>query len=735
MFKILEQNGIENENIDGGAFNNFAAGNRDGVLGGVLSECAFAAEGNTVSIGTGVLIIHGIRVKIEATETIALSSFPNTDTRYQIVARINLENKTPSFSLDVRSPSTVIQDELYQSNNGIYEVEIGRFTHSREGRIIELTRTIDTIYGASPSGALSIGDVQAYDLDPGMPPEADVTKRMENGKELLDFSFGIPKAAGSFDPNGNYAGLGAGYLAKNVQIAASSSSIGWWKVGSIDLAVTGKASVSSSTVIRVTGLYSHITPSGEIEVNGRLQDGALNPSACPLYITSGNLDPSKFYVSFEEKVVSLYVRLDSTYSRYSFTVVQDDIEAKSNSGYFTFNPVYIGSSAPDGAVYAVRQIHASMSEKSSQNLLFNGNFKVNTLGATEYVDNDNLYHACVDGWEFGYGDCTLSVLSNGVKITKEADETNPTNFQTTDIKSMIGAAGKYTISFAVDDLNAVQQVYAFYAKDGSAVYLTVTSKNDTVNNIAIRTFTVTDEQFTAIQQCDRLQIGIQKKQDYESLTIYYAKLEEGEISTAPNSIVNNATSAQIANIAKKFSNTSAIGSTAQPVYINSEGIPTVCKDVPSKQGSYEFMNVGSANKLAVTQVGSSNQPVYFNSKGIPIACSGVATKANVNSASMVPYGGQATTLSALASGGVYNITANGFLRIAYQTTAADNYINMKQVDSEGADIWGALANGLKSYGSGYPFIYMPVAAGDHIKVDFSSSVKIIQVQLIKVKAV
>lgn len=550
MFKILEQNGIDNENIDSGAFNNFAAGNRDGVMGGVLSECSLAAEGNTVSIGTGVLIIHGIRVKIEATETIALSSFPNTDTRYQIVARINLENKTPSFSLDVRSPSTVIQDELYQSNNGIYEAEIGRFTHSREGRIIELTRTIDTIYGASPSGALSIGDVQAYDLDPGMPPEADVTKRMENGKELLDFSFGIPKAAGSFDPNGNYAGLGAGYLAKNVQIAASSSSIGWWKVGSIDLAVTGKASVSSSTVIRVTGLYSHVTPSGIIEINGRLQDGVLNPAACPLFTLSGNLDPSKFCVSFEEKTVSLYVKLESNYARYSFTIVQDDIEAKSNSDYFTFNPVYVGSSAPDGAVYAVRQIYASMSEK-----------------------------------------------------------------------------------------------------------------------------------------------------------------------------------------ADKLSNTSAIGSTAQPVYINSEGIPTVCKDVPSKQGSYEFMNVGSANKLAVTQVGSSNQPVYFNSKGIPIACSGVATKANVNSASMVPYGGQATTLSALASGGVYNITANGFLRIAYQTTAADNYINMKQVDSEGADIWGALANGQKSYGSGYPFIYMPVAKGDHIKVDFSSSVKIIQVQLIKVKTV
>ena len=108
---------------------------------------------------------------------------------------------------------------------------------------------------------------------------------------------------------------------------------------------------------------------------------------------------------------------------------------------------------------------------------------------------------------------------------------------------------------------------------------------------------------------------------------------------------------------------------------------------------------------------------------------------NAIGVSMVPYGGQATTLSALGSGGVYRISANGYLRIAYQTTAADNYITMKQVNSSGADMWGALSNGQKSYGSGYPYIYMPVAAGDHIKVEFSSSVKIIQVQLIKVKGI
>lgn len=44
-YKILEQNGIDIENIDGAAFNNFAAGGRDGIMAGVLSECALVVTG------------------------------------------------------------------------------------------------------------------------------------------------------------------------------------------------------------------------------------------------------------------------------------------------------------------------------------------------------------------------------------------------------------------------------------------------------------------------------------------------------------------------------------------------------------------------------------------------------------------------------------------------------------------------------------------------------------------
>ena len=41
-YKILEQNGVEIENIDGAVMNSVAAQGMDGVVGGVLNECHVA---------------------------------------------------------------------------------------------------------------------------------------------------------------------------------------------------------------------------------------------------------------------------------------------------------------------------------------------------------------------------------------------------------------------------------------------------------------------------------------------------------------------------------------------------------------------------------------------------------------------------------------------------------------------------------------------------------------------
>ena len=193
-YKILEQNGIDNENIDGGAFNNFSAGNRDGIIGGVLSECAVTATGNSIGISPGELIIHGIRVKLISVETLTLASAPAEPIRYQIIAQIELKaNKSIAFSLFVQEVADLIQEELYASDLGTYQVEVARFTHGTNGNIEDLSKTLDIIYGGTGGGGdFEIGNVTSNIIDATLPAEAEVNKRIEDGKTYIDFEFYFP---------------------------------------------------------------------------------------------------------------------------------------------------------------------------------------------------------------------------------------------------------------------------------------------------------------------------------------------------------------------------------------------------------------------------------------------------------------------------------------------------------------------------------------------------------------
>ena len=193
-YKILEQNGVDNENIDGGAFNNFSAGNRDGIIGGVLSECAVTATGNSIGISPGELIIHGIRVKLISVETLTLASAPAEPIRYQIIAQIELKaNKSIAFSLFVQEVADLIQEELYASDLGTYQVEVARFTHGTNGNIEDLSKTLDIIYGGTGGGGdFEIGNVTSNIIDATLPAEAEVNKRIEDGKTYIDFEFYFP---------------------------------------------------------------------------------------------------------------------------------------------------------------------------------------------------------------------------------------------------------------------------------------------------------------------------------------------------------------------------------------------------------------------------------------------------------------------------------------------------------------------------------------------------------------
>lgn len=164
---ILEQNtGVDQTNMDGGAFNNFAAGNRNGVLYGVLGECGvYAAASNVLGITTGVLLIHGIRVKITEDIMFTLSSTPSSPVRYQLIAEVQVQQDTKqvTFNMYYRLPAKLTQNDLYIDGGGTFQIEIAQFTHAANG-ITDIDRTVQTIIGpkgitfvpsVSPEGVLT----------------------------------------------------------------------------------------------------------------------------------------------------------------------------------------------------------------------------------------------------------------------------------------------------------------------------------------------------------------------------------------------------------------------------------------------------------------------------------------------------------------------------------------------------------------------------------------------------
>ena len=164
---ILEQNtGVDQTNMDGGAFNNFTAGNRNGVLYGVLGECGvYAAASNVLGVTTGVLLIHGIRVKITEDIMFTLSSTPSSPVRYQLIAEVQVQQDTKqvTFNMYYRLPATLTQNDLYIDGGGTFQIEIAQFTHTASG-ITDIDRTVQTIIGpkgitfvpsVSPEGVLT----------------------------------------------------------------------------------------------------------------------------------------------------------------------------------------------------------------------------------------------------------------------------------------------------------------------------------------------------------------------------------------------------------------------------------------------------------------------------------------------------------------------------------------------------------------------------------------------------
>ena len=159
--------------------------------------------------------------------------------------------------------------------------------------------------------------------------------------------------------DGSYPTLGAGYLQHQGISSVSSSTIGWYKVGTTSASKIVEGNGSVSVIFLVNGVYqieSTATPSrsGLLELDVTKLDG--NFTTFTISVLGGALDPEQFFGVLENNVVTLYWRNVSTYGKVDFTILTQQDETLGNwSDLFEFDTAFYGTSAPSGAVYAVNR--------------------------------------------------------------------------------------------------------------------------------------------------------------------------------------------------------------------------------------------------------------------------------------------------------------------------------------------------------------------------------------------
>lgn len=205
-YRILTKNGVDNTNIDAARAEFFNSGMRDGIVRGAFTEGTFSSNAsNSVYLDSCELRISGHRVVIDEPVYKTFSNTPASNTRYSFVAQISVDSvSVVTFSIIIQDANTELRkDNLYatETGTGIYQIEIGRFTLTTGGTIIDIVRTADLITGGGEdeNTYIEIGEVTTTTLNEGIDAEVDVENVIDEqtGKKKTNFHFGIPNASGT----------------------------------------------------------------------------------------------------------------------------------------------------------------------------------------------------------------------------------------------------------------------------------------------------------------------------------------------------------------------------------------------------------------------------------------------------------------------------------------------------------------------------------------------------------
>lgn len=159
---------------------------------------------------------------------------------------------------------------------------------------------------------------------------------------------------------GSYPALGAGYLAKRQYLSAGTTKLGWYKIGSVSFSELSSTD-NFSVILLLNGIYasqgqSGAAESGIIEFEGRRNAGVLQ--RCEVNILAGSLKTGDLscVIGDNQNALScyLYLNMPSTYNSFEVTVINEK-RSSADSGFFTFDSEFYGTSAPANAVYAVNR--------------------------------------------------------------------------------------------------------------------------------------------------------------------------------------------------------------------------------------------------------------------------------------------------------------------------------------------------------------------------------------------
>lgn len=144
-YKILENDGTIITNLDGAAFNFAAMGYQDGIIKNRFNELRLLADGNSIIIDTGEIIMSGVRVIIDEMETITLSSTPQTNIQEYLIAQISVNEGQVIFYFYTSQSNEVIKENIFNLAEANYAVKLASFIHTSNNEIIHLKRELDFI--------------------------------------------------------------------------------------------------------------------------------------------------------------------------------------------------------------------------------------------------------------------------------------------------------------------------------------------------------------------------------------------------------------------------------------------------------------------------------------------------------------------------------------------------------------------------------------------------------------